>query len=154
MNVSRIKLWVPQHWVVFTLKCLQRKLCPIYRALEWITEAGIPGELFLSPLCFFFPLTLPQVTPLWKLCSLGWAVHGEGTQHHESRSGRGSRGTGNMQRAGSFFTNRCSESQRSRMDALSWVRCCRTYLREQELSSDYRGMCRHFWQDLKQACGD
>lgn len=61
---------------------------------------------------FFFrlssPLSLPSQAPPthfpMKLCSLDWPVPGQWTQHQESRSGRGSRGTGNTQRAGSFFT--------------------------------------------------
>lgn len=105
LNVSRTKLWVPQRWVVFTLKASQRKLCPGYEALQWITEAGVPGELFSSLASL---LSLPSQAPPthfpMKLCSLDWPVPGQWAQHRESKSGRGSRGPGNTQRAGFFFT--------------------------------------------------
>lgn len=111
-NVSRTKLWVPYRWVVFSLKASQRKLCPVYEALQWITEAGVPGELFSR---LASPLSLPPQAPPthfpMKLCSLDWPVPGQWAQHQESRSGRGSRGIGNAQRAGSFFTV-CSPDSR------------------------------------------
>lgn len=55
-------------------------LCDEPQRLQYLVSFSLTSVLSLPP-------DFPQVTAfLWKLCFLGWAVHGQGIQHHDSRS--------------------------------------------------------------------
>lgn len=105
------------------------------------------------PLRFLFPLRLPQHTSLWSC--VHWTDQCLASELSIGRVGLGGAAEDQETLKGLvFFHSLCSGSQKSRMDALSWVGAVMPTWESRSHTQITRVSADIFGRDLKEGCGN